>query len=145
MAVLVDITNAVVAELNGHAFSKPFTAVRSYRPLFDREEMKDLHVTVVPNGFTVEALDRHRTQNDYSVEVAIQHAPEPLDAAMDALVGLVEEIAAFFRFRRLAAYPGAICVKVVFAAGCERGYAPEHIDQLRQFTSVIGLTFRVVG
>ena len=145
MSVLVDITSAVVAELNGHAFSKPLAAVRSYRPLFDREEMKNLHVTVVPNGFTVEALDRHRTQNDYSVEVAIQHGPEPLDAAMDALVGLVEEIAAFFKFRRLTSYPGAICTKVAFAAGCERGYAPEHLDQLQQFTSVLALTFRVVG
>jgi len=144
MAVLVDIAQAVVAELNGHTFSRPFTAVRSYRPLFEREEMKDLHVTVVPNGFTVEALDRRRSQGDYSVEIAIQHAPDPLEPAMDDLVGLVEEIAAFFQFSRPASYPSAICVKVSFAPGCERGYAPEHIDQLRQFTSVLALTFRVM-
>jgi len=152
MAVLVDIAEAVVATLNGDEFKAraaalgfAFTAARSYRPLFDREEMKDLHVTVVPGGFTVEALDRRHSQGDYTVEVAIQQAPEPLEPAMDALMGLVEGIAAFFTFQRLGTYPQAMCVRTALAAGCERGYAPEHVDQLRQFTSVLALTFRVAG
>jgi hypothetical protein len=146
MAVLVDIADAIVAELNGHAFSKPFTALRSYRPLFEREEMKDLHVTVVPAGFTLELAGRNQSQTDYVVEVGVQHAPETFDtAAMDALMGLVEEIVAFFKFRRLVAYPSAVCMKAALATGCERGYAAEHVDQLQQFTSVLALTFRVIG
>jgi hypothetical protein len=146
MAVLVDIADAVVAELNGHAFSKPFTAERSYRPVYSREEMKGLHVTVVPAGFTIELAGRNQSQTDYVVEVGIMHAPETLDAgAMDALMGLVEEIVAFFKFRRLAVYQVAVCMKAALAAGCERGYAAEHVDQLQQFTSVLALTFRVIG
>jgi len=146
MAVLVDIADAVVAELNGHTFSQEFTAARSYRPVYSREEMKDLHVTVVPAGFTIELAGRNQSQTDYVVEVGVQHAPETLDtAALDSLMGLVEEIVTFFKFRRLASYNTAVCMKAALAAGCERGYAAEHVDQLQQFTSVLALTFRVIG
>ena len=52
---------------------------------------------------------------------------------------------AFFKFRRLAVYQAAVCMKAALAAGCERGYAAEHVDQLQQFTSVLALTFRVIA
>ena len=147
MAVLADISDAVVAALNGHTFGMPFTAVRSYRPVYTREEMKDLHVTVVPGGYTMENLGRGQVQEDYTVEIAVQQAPETMgNAALDPLVGLVEEIRDFFLAnRRLAAMPSVICLKAAFAAGSDRGYAPEHLDQLQQFTSVLALTFRVMG
>jgi len=146
MAVLADISDAVVATLNGHTFGMSFTAVRSYRPVYTREEMKDLHVTVVPGGYAMENLGRGQVQEDYTVEIAVQQAPETTDnAALDPLVGLVEEIRDFFLAnRRLAAMPSVICLRVAFAAGSDRGYAPEHLDQLQQFTSVLALTFRVM-
>ena len=98
MPIVIDIAEAVAATLNGDEFKAraaalgfAFTAVRSYRPIFDREEMKDLHVTVVPAGFTLELAGRNQSQTDYVVEVGVQHAPETLDtAALDALMGLVE-------------------------------------------------------
>jgi len=147
MAVLADISDAAVAALNGHTFGQPFTAVRSYRPVYTREEMKDLHVTVVPGGYAMENLGRGQVQEDYTVEIAVQQAPETTDnVALDPLVGLVEEIRDFFLAnRRLAAMPSVICLKAAFAAGSDRGYAPEHLDQLQQFTSVLALTFRVMG
>jgi hypothetical protein len=146
MAVLADIADAVVTALNGHTFTKPFTAVRSYRPVYTREEMKDLHVTVVPGGYAMENLGRGQVQEDYTVEIAVQQAPEATsNAALDPLVGLVEEIRDFFLAnRRPAAMQNVICLRAAFAAGSDRGYAPEHLDQLQQFTSVLALTFRVV-
>ena len=146
MAVLADIADAVVAALNGHTFGMSFAAVRSYRPVYAREEMKDLHVTVVPGGYSMENLGRGQIQEDYTVEIAVQQAPETTgNAALDPLVGLVEEIRDFFLAnRRMAAMPSVICLRAAFAAGSERGYAPEHLDQLQQFTSVLTLTFRVV-
>jgi len=146
MAVLADISDAVVAALNGHTFGMSFTAARSYRPVYTREEMKDLHVTVVPGGYSMENLGRGQVQEDYTVEIAVQQAPETMgNAALDPLVGLVEEIRDFFLAnRRLAAMPSVICLRAAFAAGSDRGYAPEHLDQLQQFTSVMALTFRVV-
>jgi len=147
MAVLADIADAVVTTLNGHTFTRPFTAVRSYRPVYTREEMKDLHVTVVPGGYSMENLGRGQVQEDYTVEVAVQQAPETMgNAALDPLVSLVEEIRDFFLAnRRLAAMPSVICLRAAFAAGSDRGYAPEHLDQLQQFTGVLALVFRVVG
>jgi len=147
MAIIAAIADAVVAALNGHTFSKPFAAVRSYRPVYTREEMKDLHVTVVPGGYAMENLGRGQVQEDYTVEIAVQQAPETTsNAALDPLVGLVEEIRDFFlQNRRLAAMQNVICLRAAFAAGSDRGYAPEHLDQLQQFTSVLALTFRVVG
>ena len=50
MALVTDVADAVVAELNATAFSQPLEAKRSYLPQFDLAEMKDLHVTVVPKG-----------------------------------------------------------------------------------------------
>jgi len=140
MAVITDIADAVVTELNGHAFGQPFTAARHYRPLFDLAEMAALHVTVVPKGITVERADRSRNQEDVQLDVAVQKKFEKGDnAELDPLVGLVEEIAAHFRAGRLAAYPEAVCVKTEHAPI----YAPEHMDELRKFTSVLTLTFRV--
>jgi len=146
MAIIADIADAVVAALNGQTFTMPFTAVRSYRPVYTREEMTDLHVTVVPGAYAMDNLGRGQVQEDYTVEIAVQQAPEQMgNTALDPLVGLVEEIRDFFlKNRRLAAMSNVICLKVAFAAGSDRGYAPEHLDQLQQFTSVLALTFRVV-
>jgi hypothetical protein len=140
MAVITDIADAVVAELNGGGFSLPFTAARHYRPLFDLKDMQALHVTVVPKGVTIERLDRSRNQEDVQIDVAVQKKFSTGDnAELDALMALVEEIADFFRLRRLAACPAAVWVKTENVPV----YAPEHMDELRQFTSVLTLTFRV--
>ena len=140
MATITDIADAVVTELNGHAFSQPFTAARHYRPVFTLEDMSALHVTVVPKGLTIEQLDRSRNQHDVQVDVAVQKKFSSGDAAeLDPLMTLVEEVADFFRLRRLAAYPNALWMRTENVPV----YAPEHMDDLRQFTSVVTLTFRV--
>jgi hypothetical protein len=141
MAVVTDIADAVVAELNGHTFSQPLTAARYYRPLFDLKDMAALHVSVVPKGVSVERLDRSRHQEEYQVDVAVQKKVEALDnATLDALAGLVEEIRLFLQDRRLTSYPAAVWLRTENVPI----YAPEHLDELRQFTSVLTLTFRVV-
>jgi len=141
MAVITDIADAVVAELNAGTFSQAFEAKRYYRPVFDLAEMKDLHVSVVPRGVTIERADRSRNQHDVQIDVAVQQKFQSGDAAeLDPLMALVEEIADFFRLRRLAAYPDAVWVKTENVPV----YAQEHIEEFRQFTSVLTLTFRVV-
>lgn len=139
MSVIVDIAEAVKTELNGHEFSQEFTAQRLYRPIFDLVEMKDLHVTVVPKGVTVSIAGRDRAQHDVQVDVAVQKKVAD-DAESDTLMGLVEEIADFFRFRRLAQYPQAVWVGIENVPV----FAPEHLEQMNQFTSVLTLTFRVI-
>ena len=143
MAVITDIAEAVVSELNGGSFSQTFTAERGYAPAFELPEMKDLHVTVVPKGAAVMPGSRGHNQHDYQIDVAVQKKLSAVaadNAEIDALMALVEEIADFFRLRRLAAKPEAIWVKADNAPI----YSSEHLSELRQFTSVLTLTFRVV-
>jgi len=141
MAVITDIADAIVAELNAATFSQPVTAVRHYLPQFDLKEMQTLRVTVVPKAVVLASSDRSRGQGDYSVDVAVQKKFETGDnAELDVLTGLTEEIADHFRRKRLTSYPDAAWLKTEQTVL----YAPEHIDELRQFTSVLTLTYRVL-
>jgi len=141
MPVIADIADAVVAELNAASLSQPFEAERSYLPRFDLAEMKDLHVTVVPKGVMVLPGSRNHNQHDYSVDVAVQKKLSAADNdEIDALMGLVDEIADHFRMKRLDSLRAAVWVKTEN----EPLYAQEHMDQLRQFTSVLTFTFRMM-
>jgi hypothetical protein len=141
MAVITDIADAIVAELNGATFSQPVTAVRSYLPQYDLTEMQTLHVTVVPKGVVLGSADRSRGQGDYSIDVAVQRKFAAGDNAdLDGLTNLVEEIINHFRGRRLDSYPDAAWLKTEQTVL----YAPEHMAELRQFTSIVTFTYRVL-
>jgi len=138
VATITDIADAVVAELNNASFSREFTATRSYLPRFELPEMADLHVTVVPRGLEISTASRSGHQHDYRIDAAAQQKLQSSEPAeIDELVSLVEEIAVHFRGRTLDA-PSAACV----AVENEPVYVAEHMDEMRQFTSVITLTFR---
>jgi len=147
MAVILDIADAVVTEMNGHAFSEAFTAARFYRPLFDLKDMATLHVSVVPKAWSAEQSMRGGNQEEHQIDVGVQQkvADDPgppavsMQAKMDALMTLVQEIGDFFRLRRLTTYQAAACVKVENTPV----FAPDHLQEYRQFTSVLTLTFRV--
>ena len=138
MSTIVDIADALTAELNAHAFGQTFTAVRRYRPVYELAEMADLHVTVVPKGVALERADRSREQVDVRIDVAVQKKVAG-EAEIDGLMALVEEIAAFARDLRLEE-----CAAVWLRTENEPVYAPEHLAELGVFTSVLTLTFRVV-
>lgn len=141
MAVIAQIADAVVAELNATTFSQPFEAKRAYLPRFDLAEMKDLHVTVVPKAVQILPGTRVHNQHDYQIDVAVQKKLTTADNdEIDGLMGLVDEIADRFRLKRLGSLPAAAWVKTEN----EPVYAQEHLDQLRQFTSVVTFTFRVM-
>lgn len=140
MATIIQIADAVVAQLNAATFSQPLTAVRHYAPSFKLPDMKELHVTVVPRAISSTSLDRSRDTFSYEVDVAIQRKTDGEQATLDALMTLVEEIADHFRAGPLASFPGARCMDVKNAPV----FAPEHLDEFRQFTSVLTLTFRLV-
>ena len=140
MSAIIEIAEAVKEELNAGSFSQPFTAERHYQPLFELKDMKDLHVSVVPNGISIHPLGRGQNQYDVRIDVAVQKKFDTDDAPeLDPLMTLVEEIADHFRLKRLANYTGAMWVKTENVPV----YAQEHMEQLRQFTSVVTFTFRV--
>jgi hypothetical protein len=72
--------------------------------------MKDLHVTVVPKGVEMEMAGRGLLQSDVQVDVAVQKKLASGESAeIDALMGLVEEIAEFIRAQ--GRFAGAAWVK----------------------------------
>jgi len=141
MALVTDVADAVVAELNATTFSQPFEAKRAYLPQFDLAEMKDLHVTVVPKAVTIQPGSRSQNQHEVAIDVAVQKKLDQADnTEIDALMGLVDEIADRFRLKRLDSYPNAVWMKTEQ----EPIYSQEHLDQMRQFTSVLTFTFRLL-
>lgn len=141
MALITDLADAVVQSLNEGDFGQPFSAHRCYVPTFDLKEMRTLHVTVVPRGIIIAGVTRAASQSECQVDVAVQKKFDKGDAAeLDPLMTLVERIVTHFESRWLAVAGGAVCVKVEN----KPIYAPEHYENLRQFTSIITLTFRTV-
>ena len=142
MPVITDIADAVTAELNGLDPQTPLGAVRSTKaPEFELADMKTLRVTVVPRGWDIQTATRAAAQCDYQIDVGVQQKCETCDnAELDALLALVERIADHFRGQRLTAMPNAVWVKTENTPL----YSPEHMKDLRQFTSVLTLTFRVL-
>lgn len=143
MALLIDIADAVVCQLNDPqaGFDPPLAAQRQYRPQYDLAELKSLRVTVVPHGIEIASAGRNLVQHDVSIDLAVQKKVNAADAAeLDGLIDLVQAIGAFFRLRRLTGCPQATWTRTVHAPV----YSPEHLEQHRVFTSVLTITFRVI-
>ena len=139
MSIIANIADAVVAALNGHQFSQSFTAVRAYRPEYDLRDMGDLRVTVVPKSTEMTTAGRGLAQSDIQIDLAVQKKLTTGDnAEIDALMGLVQEIAEFIR--STGRFGGAVWVKTENSPI----YAPEHLGEMRLFTSVLTLTLRVM-
>jgi hypothetical protein len=142
MPVAVAIAEAVVAALNGHSFSQPFISERSFLPKFDLKELKTLKVVVVPRGRVLSVADRSRAQQDYAIDIGVLlKLSGTTPGQVDPMISLVEEIADFFRAKRLSDYPAAAWLKTEH----NPLYDLEHLDQLRQFTSVMSVTYRFVA
>ena len=136
--MVTNVAQAVTDVLNGQEFSAPFSAERVALPEFDLAGMQELHVTVVPRQVDSEVLDRGRDAHDVKVDVAVQKKVGSIaNEEIDPLLALVQEIADFLNRRNL---DNAVWKKT------ENNpvYSPEHLREMRQFTSVLTVTYRVV-
>ncbi|MCP4594507.1 MAG: hypothetical protein GY842_27565 [bacterium] len=140
MNTLISVADAVVASLNDGSFSQSFTAERKYVPVFELPDMETLRVTVVPKSVSISAAARDSDFFDSAVDVGVQKKVNPDELTeIDALMNLVEEIIDHLRGKRLDALPEAAWRAIAH----EPVFAPEHLDQVRQFTSVLTVTYRV--
>ena len=141
-APIVNITDAVVSRLNGASLSLEFTAVRKYLSVLTLPETQTLQVVVVPARRNSELGGRGGTRHEYQVDVVVQKKIDPDKLTEpDQLMVLVQEIEDLFRFEALDSIPPAAWVKTETVKGAEAGYAFEHVDVKRLFTSVSRLTF----
>jgi hypothetical protein len=140
MTTILQVADSVTEQLNAAEFDQEFVAERLYVPNFDLEDMKELRVSVVPRD--VEILPHDRSQNRYHcrVDVAIQKKfSQGSNQEIDVLVDLGEKIADEFRLKRLLSFHAARCIKAEHTVL----YSSEHWEQLRQFTSLLTLTFEL--
>ena len=136
-AQILELADAVVAELNAHAFSQPFVAERGYLPTFELADLERLHVTVVPKEDEGRLDTRSSSAHDYALDIGIQRKPEHIDhASLDPLLLLTQEIADHFLFGQRPA------AATLVASQARILYLQEHLAKLGQFTSVVTLTFR---
>ena len=136
-ADIINVADAIVTELNGHSFSQPFAAARGYLPTFDLTEMNELKVTVVPKEDDGKLDTRTASTHEYAIDIGVQKKPPTIENTdLDPLMLLVQEIADHFLFGQQAAGATLISPTVRIL------YLQEHLQKLRQFTSVIALTFR---
>ena len=136
-AEILNLADAIVTDLNGHTFSQPFTAVRGYLPTFALPELGNLKVTVVPKEDEGKLDTRSSSLHDYSIDIGIQKKPPTIDSGeLDPLMLLTQEVADFFLFGKR---PGGATLT---SSDIRILYLQEHLHKLRQFTSVVTLSFR---
>jgi hypothetical protein len=141
MSTVVQIADAVVAELNAGTFTESFTAERLFSPVFDLQDMQTLRVSVMPRSVTTQPASRSAGFFDYAIDIGVQKKLNSEDSAeVEGHLALVEQISDYLRNRKLTAMPDAFWTKT------ENNpvYVPEHLDQLRQFTSVLTVTYRIM-
>lgn len=138
MSVITDLADAVASSLNDATFSEEFTAERLHQPSFDLAELSELHVSVVPKSQTITNATRQHSFFDCEIDVGVQQKVAD-DTEVDALLDLVQEIADHLRMKRLPDYPQAGWLAIAH----DPVVASEHLDQNRQLTSVLTVTYRV--
>ena len=137
-AVIVQITDAIVADLNDQDFSLEFTAERTYLPRYKTEELEQVRVSVVPKDDVGQRASRAQWQQDYKIDLAIQQKlGDDEQAQMDALILLGQELADYFKEQNLAGN-----LAVLTECGYAPLFEPEHLEKHKTLTTVLNLTFR---
>lgn len=140
-SIPIQITEAVLTDLNAADLSIEFTAIRSYRPVYDLKDLATLKVNVVPRARASIVSARNEFTHSVEVDISIQKKLSKTEftdnTEPDALMDLVEEIVLFFNGRDLSTLAAATFAGV----RTDPVYSPEHWEQYRQFTSVITVTY----
>jgi hypothetical protein len=141
---LIDLSDAVTGALEAETWSMEIEVERSYQPILELENLANLEkvkVDVVPRGQVTTRLSRSQWDRVYQVAVLVRSKPAGMaNADLDDLMELVEEISEFFRatYRPLTTMQEFACVSVEH----DPCFLPDHLDELRQFTSLVVLNFR---
>jgi len=144
MSLVTTIADAVVATINASGLLTDTVADRSYLPRYDLREMQTLKVTVVPKTMTTDSVTRSHASHDITVDVAVQKKLGNVDQAQaeqDGLMDLSEQVADHLRITPLVGQPNVRWIRTEHTAI----YATEHLEQMRQFTALAAITFRILG
>ena len=146
-APILVIADAVVSTLNGASLSQTFTAARYYVPVQELKDLGTLTVSVVPTAIDSELIARNgMNKEEYLIDIGVQKVigtgpmtNDQVKAATDPYMGLMDEIATLFK-GTVVVGTSARCVNVKNAPI----FVPSMIDEMRLFTSILVLTFRMI-
>jgi hypothetical protein len=149
VAAILDIADALVEVLNRLPWSQPLAAARYYRPRYELADLADLKASVETGTAALERTSRAGpAQGTYTLLVAFYRRVQLDDESpvvmrnpdLDALVGLVDEVAAYFlgHPRPLQPYHPAHCV----AVAVDPVFSADELDTQGVFASALTLTFR---
>jgi hypothetical protein len=136
-AHVVELRNAIQADLAAASLSLPFTAETAWLPRQKPEEISDTRVLVVARDDRAARAARNRTEHDLVLDLGVQaRIASTAPAAVDPLVYLTQQIFDRWRFARVAGrsedWKEGQWLTLAFE---------EHLQQ-HVFTAVIQLTFR---
>lgn len=155
-AILISVAEAVAEELRNETFTlKPTISRNRYVTELKLKDAAGLQINAVPGDVDeVRKVDRARTSRTCRIDVFIRKRLDEgtetdndtgeLDQAeVDRLVLFSEQIHEFFDGRRLSLYQPAMWTENPDAF--RPIYDQDHLRTLRQFTSVVGVKYRVVA
>jgi hypothetical protein len=141
--VILALADAVTAQLNAGDFSQEFTAERVYqRPASEENDTAfydTLRVLVAPGGIDTSLAARTKTDDVVTVDVHVTKR-EAEAANLDALVGLVQELADSFRFVRLTELPEAAWI----GSQIDPVFDADQLSTRRTFSSTVTLSYRLI-
>ncbi len=137
MPVITQIADAVVATLQCRVIEPADHSHAQYLPRAEVADLKTLKVTVVPSSVVNASPRGLSLSRMWPSTWPSKEAWQRTERLVRSAARLAEEIGDLFRAKRLESFPLAACIKTEF----KTIYAPEHIENLRTFTSVLTLTF----
>lgn len=142
MLEIMTLADAVAAEINTGSFSVPVTAQRMLLPEFELADLADLKVTIVPKSVATVGITRQAMRHEVEIEIGIQKKlTGTIDTELPQWIELVQEIDSFLRKKPLTGAVDAAWLK----SAIEPLYAREHLAQSRVFTSIITVTYLLIG
>lgn len=137
MATLPNVADAIVTVLNNAALSQTFTAVRLYRPVTELKDFSGIKVTVVPKDQVLTLADRAQGLTEFRIDIGVQKKlTTASNAEIDEMMELVEEILDLIRLTV------SFGIAKWLRTENELIYSPDHLDEMRVFTSILTLTLR---
>lgn len=134
-APVIILADAVAVALAAASFSEEFAPQRKYTPRVDLKNADSLSVFVVPKSAESTLISRKSTEDTLKVDVGfIQRIAD--DARADTLMGLVADVAEWFRMRKLDGFDGDW-----LETATDPIFLPDHLAEKKQFTAVITLTY----
>jgi hypothetical protein len=122
------------------------TATRTWLPVFELDDMTETRVTVVPRQHTSVVASRSHLEHEISCDIGIQKKLKRNktneDIEIDFLVNFADSIRDKVAFvdHVISGHHASF-----LSINSETLLAPDHLEEMRQFTHVLTVTYRVIA